>query len=262
MLRGIPAVRAVLARLTALLRSGGASAELPVSEFVDQVPGETQQALDPSAAALKLSGEIVDVEPESDNQSERENLIRRSSAWPRSDSGEGPVSNVPAPVPGMMQETVDQPLTGLVVPRDIAGAGPATEVERERCSMRAPRDSASAELPVSRFVDDAPEVTTKAGDQPVIALQVEEIVVVVPEPDDQSGREKLIRWRWIETGIKMWNPDINGAGRAALNIQGRAGVLPARPGERLPGYDKLEFRLIDGLIVCEGVAVDPPARRK
>jgi len=60
----------------------------------------------------------------------------------------------------------------------------------------------------------------------------------------------------------MWNPKFHGAGRAALNIQGRAEPLPVKPGETLPGYDKLEFKLIDDVIVCEGVVVDPPMNRK
>ncbi len=58
----------------------------------------------------------------------------------------------------------------------------------------------------------------------------------------------------------MWNP--RAEGRASLNIQGRVELLPAKPGETLPGYDKLEFRLVEGRIVCEGVVVDPPTRRK
>jgi hypothetical protein len=67
----------------------------------------------------------------------------------------------------------------------------------------------------------------------------------------------------------MWNPDIHGAGHAALNIQGRIELLPPKPGETLPRYDKLEFKMVhscvDGQevnrIVCEGVVVDPPKRR-
>jgi hypothetical protein len=78
--------------------------------------------------------------------------------------------------------------------------------------------------------------------------------IAAPELNDQSEREKLIRRRWIETGIKMWNPDVHGV----LNIQGRVELLPVKPGETLPRYDKLEFKLIGGCIVCEGVVVDPP----
>ena len=68
----------------------------------------------------------------------------------------------------------------------------------------------------------------------------------------------------------MWNPDVHGAGHAALNIQGRAELLPPKPGETLPGYDKLEFKAVrscvDGQevnrIICEGVVVDPPKRAR
>ena len=93
--------------------------------------------------------------------------------------------------------------------------------------------------------------------------------IAVRETNDQSEREKLIRRRWTETGIKMWNPDVHGAGHAALNIQGRTELLPPKSGETLPGYDTLEFKMVRScvngrtanLIVCEGVVVDPPKHR-
>jgi hypothetical protein len=87
------------------------------------------------------------------------------------------------------------------------------------------------------------------------------IVLAEPAPDGMSERERLIRRRWAETGSKMWNPDFNGAGRAALNIQGQVELLPAKRGERLPRYDILVFRLVGDDIVCEGVVLDPPKRR-
>jgi hypothetical protein len=94
--------------------------------------------------------------------------------------------------------------------------------------------------------------------------------IAVPKTNDLSEREKLIRRRWLETGTKMWNPDVHGAGHAALNIQGRTELLPPKPGETLPRYDKLEFKMVGSYvngqavnrIVCEGVVVDPPKRRK
>jgi hypothetical protein len=94
--------------------------------------------------------------------------------------------------------------------------------------------------------------------------------IAVPETNDQSEREKLIRRRWSETGVKMWNPGVHGTGQATLNIQGRVELLPVKPGETLPGYDKLEFKIVRSYvngqavnrIVCEGVVVDPPMRRK
>ena len=93
--------------------------------------------------------------------------------------------------------------------------------------------------------------------------------MTVPEMNDQPDREKLIRRRWLETGIKMWNPDHHGAGHAALNIQGRSALLPPKPGDTVPGYDTLEFKTVQSYvngevinqIVCEGVVVEPPKRR-
>ena len=60
----------------------------------------------------------------------------------------------------------------------------------------------------------------------------------------------------------MWNPRVHGAGQSALCIQGRVALLPPEPGETMPRYDTLEFRLIEGLIVCEGFKVDPPERAR
>jgi hypothetical protein len=77
-----------------------------------------------------------------------------------------------------------------------------------------------------------------------------------------AERETLIRRRWNETGIKMWSSDLHGSGKATLKIQGQAELLPVAPGESSRAYDKLEFRLIEGRIVCEGVVFDPPKGRR
>ncbi|MCP3470742.1 hypothetical protein NLM33_10465 [Bradyrhizobium sp. CCGUVB1N3] len=76
----------------------------------------------------------------------------------------------------------------------------------------------------------------------------------VTKSDDLCDRETLIRRRWKETGIRMWR----GTGQSVLCIQGRIALMPPKPGETMPGYDRLEFRLINGLIICEGFVVDPP----
>ena len=60
----------------------------------------------------------------------------------------------------------------------------------------------------------------------------------------------------------MWNPNFHGAGHAALNIQGSAELLPAKSGATRREYDRLEFKLVAGDIVCEGVVVDPTKRWK
>ena len=128
------------------------------------------------------------------------------------------------------------------------------------------RGKGSDEMRANEFLGEASCVTRSAVDQHAAQSSSDHAIA---ETNDQSDREKLIRRRWLETGIKMWNPDRHGAGHAALNIQGRAELLPPKPGETLPGYDTLEFKIVQSYvngeavnqIVCEGVVVDPPKRR-
>jgi hypothetical protein len=132
------------------------------------------------------------------------------------------------------------------------------------------RNKESGEPVISEFLDGARSVTGNTVDQPAAVLKLSsDHAIATPETDDQSEREKLIRRRWSETGIKLWNPDFHGAGHAALNIQGQSKLLPRKPGEKLPRYDTLEFKMVRSnvngqavdRIVCEGVVVDPPKRR-
>lgn len=131
------------------------------------------------------------------------------------------------------------------------------------------RSKESGEPLASEFL--ASSITRSTVDQDATVLQPSsDGAIAIPETNDQSEREKLIRRRWQETGMKMWNPDVHGAGRAALNIQGRTELLPPKPSETLPRYDNLEFKMVGSYvngqavnrIVCEGVVVDPPKRRK
>ena len=132
------------------------------------------------------------------------------------------------------------------------------------------RSKGSDELPADGFLDEASCITRSAGVQHPAVLQPSSgHAIAVPKTNDQPDRENLIRRRWLETGIKMWNPNHHGAGHAALNIQGKAELLPPKPGETLLGYDILEFKLVQSYangeavnqIVCEGVVVEPPKRR-
>jgi hypothetical protein len=127
----------------------------------------------------------------------------------------------------------------------------------------------SDESLISDFHGGDSSVTRNTVDQHAAVLKPSSSdAIPVSETNGESDREKLIRRRWLETGIKMWNPLVHGAGHAELNIQGRVELLPVKPGEKLPGYDKLEFKMVrsstDGqtVIVCEGVVVDPPKRRR
>ena len=132
------------------------------------------------------------------------------------------------------------------------------------------RNKESGEPLASEFLGEASGVTINTVDRHAAVLQPSsDHAIAVPETNDQSEREKLIRRRWTETGIKMWNPDVHGAGHAALNIQGRTELLPPKSGETLPKYDTLEFKMVwsyvneqtVNFIVCEGVVVDPPKHR-
>jgi len=132
-------------------------------------------------------------------------------------------------------------------------------------------DKGSGESLIGKSLGEAPGVTGNTVDPHVATLKSSgDFAVAGPKSNDRSEREELIRRRWSETGIKMWNPDVHGAGHAALNIQGRVELLPVKPGEMIPGYDKLEFKMVRSsingqavnCIVCEGVVVDPPKRRK
>jgi hypothetical protein len=109
------------------------------------------------------------------------------------------------------------------------------------------------------IISEAPGIPENVIDQHVVILNA----IAAPKSAPQSeSREELIRRRWTETGSKMWDHNIHGAGLTALNIQGRVALLPLISGETLPRHDKLEFRLVGDRIVCEGVFVDPPKRRK
>ena len=69
------------------------------------------------------------------------------------------------------------------------------------------RNKDSGEPLASEFLGEASGVTINAVDQHAAVLQPSsDQTIAVPETNDQSEREKLIRRRWTETGIKMWNP--------------------------------------------------------
>lgn len=125
--------------------------------------------------------------------------------------------------------------------------------------------------------DSAPDATIDAVDSSTDASSdvteaAPELVPAALAPEIRSARKPrskaaepadraaLIRQRWTETGTRMWNPRLHGSGEATLNIQGSVGLLPPSPGETMPRYDKLEFKMLSGQIVCEGVIVEAPAQ--
>ncbi|SFJ27176.1 hypothetical protein SAMN04487925_10674 [Bradyrhizobium sp. cf659] len=115
-------------------------------------------------------------------------------------------------------------------------------------------------------VDASADTSSEVADiapEPILASPAPEIrsaAKVRARATEPADRAALIRQRWAETGIRMWNPRLHGTGDATLNIQGRVELLPPAPGETMPRYDKLEFRMLGGQIVCEGVIVEAPAQ--
>jgi len=145
---------------------------------------------------------------------------------------------------------------------------PAMQLRLGKLAALLRRDKKRTDALNTRFVDETPDITESPDQQfavvePSAVVQPSgDYIIAAPPANDQSERETLIRRRWTETGIKMWNPDVHGAGHAALGIQGGVELLPPKAGETLPQYDRLEFKLIDGRIVCEGFVVDPPKSRR
>jgi hypothetical protein len=122
---------------------------------------------------------------------------------------------------------------------------PANDVPLVTAVATAASESASVE-PAPPLESPAPEIRSAPKFRARAA-----------EPADRAA---LIRQRWAETGIRMWNPRLHGTGEAALNIQGSVGLLPPAAGETMPRYDKLEFKMLGGQIICEGVIVEAPAQ--
>nr|WP_249160984.1 hypothetical protein [Bradyrhizobium manausense] len=145
----------------------------------------------------------------------------------------------------------------------IAEAGidnePAPSVAAEIEPLVASDPAPVAAPLVEDMTDDAPVAAAHIDPAPEApapkSAAVPKARAKLAEPADRAA---LIRQRWAETGIRMWNPRLHGAGEATLNIQGSIGLLPPEAGETMPRYDKLEFRMLGGQIVCEGVIVEAP----
>jgi hypothetical protein len=77
MLRNIPAMQFIFAKFAALLRSDKGSGEPLISKFLGEAPGVTENGVYQHVATLKSSGDFAVAGPKSNDQSEREKLIRR-----------------------------------------------------------------------------------------------------------------------------------------------------------------------------------------
>jgi len=119
------------------------------------------------------------------------------------------------------------------------------------------------DVPLAAATNDSLSGVTDIEPAPALASpspEIRNVPKVRARAAEPADRAALIRQRWAESGIRMWNPRLHGTGEAALNIQGSIGLLPPAPGETMPRYDKLEFRMLGGQIVCEGVIVEAPVQ--
>ena len=236
-LRNIAPVRKAFIRLATLLRGSKKGDEPLVSEFVGEIPdvaGELPGIIDEAPAVADKAPEIADETPGGADQAPDATDEARAGA----------TDGVPE-VAGEAPEVTDgTPGTTADEAPDAADEAPAGVTD----DVPGVADEADA-------ITDDPRDVSEASEPPVVAPAVSAEAPLAPECT-LSARELLIRRRWAETGIKMW------AGQGALNIQGSAELLPLQPGATRREYDRLEFRLIAGDIVCEGVVVDPPSHRK
>ena len=263
-LRNIVPVRKAFVRFAKLLRGGKESNEPLVSEFVGDIPdvaGGIPGIIDEAPPVADEASEVTDEIP--GGAGEAPDAADDAPAEATDDVPEAAhEAEVPDQTPGTADEAPnstgeapagvfdDVPVVGDEAP-EITGEIPGAADEASNAIDNPPAGVADQ---APAIADDRPDVS-EASEPPVVVPAVSAEAPLAPACS-RSAREQLIRRRWAETGIKMW------AGLGALNIQGSAELLPLQPGATRREYDRLEFRLIAGAIVCEGVVVDPPSHRK
>lgn len=180
-------------------------------------------------------------------------------------------------LPDVILEAVSSPEVSTDFESVVVETMPVLLVEADSVAVEANADSepvliveiaqtSASDVPLTTAI--APETNEPAGVGEIEpapaheppAPEMRNAPKVRARPAEPTDRTALIRQRWAETGIRMWNPRLHGTGEAALNIQGSIGLLPPAAGETMPRYDKLEFKMLGGQIVCEGVIVEAPAQ--
>ncbi|MBP0114591.1 hypothetical protein [Bradyrhizobium vignae] len=160
-------------------------------------------------------------------------------------------------IPVLLGEADSVPANVSEAPADSGGPAPPVEI------APAPGNDLPLATAIATAADEPSSDVTDVEPTPPLACPSPEIgsaPKVRARAAEPADRTALIRQRWAESGIRMWNPRLHGTGEAALNIQGSVGLLPPAPGETMPRYDKLEFKMLGGQIVCEGVIVEAPVQ--
>jgi len=247
------------------------SAEVEASN-AEQV---TVASLDVESEPVDVTPVIISGDPIAGFPSDAEPVVAEETTVSSADVAIAPVETIDLTVgdahsPGIPEDVepiaIEEAVV-VVVASDVA-------VEDVAAGDIAPSASVAIEIEPAPAIDPepvvdaavaetSPTIVTEIAPEPVLASPapaVRSAPNVRARPAEPADRAALIRQRWAETGIRMWNPRLHGTGDATLNIQGSIGLLPPADGETMPRYDKLEFRMLGGQIVCEGVIVEAPAQ--
>jgi hypothetical protein len=276
LLRRIPAVKWAFTKLRPLPHGGSidvapdsadASPAL-VAEIAEAAPPlETSISAEPSrcdaAVAAPATEDDTAISVIADSPSAAATDVGGSDDSSRETPAPVEIESEPVDAPDLIS---NDPLTEISMGVDfvIAEEAPVSSVDAamEIAPVPASDPAPAAAIAADEFAVPTPSVVADVA--PELALEAPALEITsapktrakIAEPADRAA---LIRQRWAETGIRMWNPRLHGAGDATLNIQGSVGLLPPAPGETMPRYDKLEFRMLGGQIACEGVIVEAPA---
>lgn len=230
---------------------------------ISSIETESEPVDAPELVSSDLPAELLtDVEPEAVDEALVTSVEAEAVEAPEALSSSEPSPEFPADVEPVVEELV---FIALVETETVSVEPSEFVTEDEPVSVA----SMEIELIVANDLQPVAAVAAEEtiADAPVVAPHIEPVSPApksssTPKPRakavEPADRAALIRQRWTETGIRMWNPRLHGTGEATLNIQGRIGLLPPEPGETMPRYDKLEFRMLGGQIACEGVIVEAP----
>ncbi|WP_025037752.1 hypothetical protein [Bradyrhizobium sp. DOA9] len=241
------------------------AAALVVAETVTEEPlaassgAESEPVAASDLAVVDDDASVVGISAEIDSAASEEIVI--SSADLATASADRPAVIIEAaPSPDISVDAA--PVAAEAIPvhvENVAAVVPEASAEIDP----APASDVPPDTAIAAVANESSSAAGETEPAPVLMSPLPEIRSVpkvrarVTEPADRAA---LIRQRWAESGIRMWNPRLHGTGEAALNIQGSIGLLPPAPGETMPRYDKLEFRMLGGQIVCEGVIVEAPVQ--
>lgn len=273
LLSRIPAVKWAFTRLRPLPHSGSTEAAAIATAaspavIAEAAPARDSISVEPQHRDVEVAAELISRDPPAELLVNVEPDIvdgasvsfvevqNEAIGTPEAIVSSDPAPQLPADVEPIVaeqifiapEETETMPVEASEL---VIEAEPATPVSVEIEPAAIDETPAAAIDEISAHVEPAPAPVSSTPNNPNAQKARAKIV----EPAD---RATLIRQRWAETGTRMWNPRLHGTGNATLNIQGRIELLPPEPGETMPRYDKLEFRMLGGQIVCEGVIVEAP----